>query len=101
MIKRSALTPLRESVTALPTHLPTAGRQGGASSRLARESPARTGAVRYVRGPMKEKKEEELEETKKLFKEGLDKIWRATKKATKNIVKGFKEGYSEEDKKES
>jgi hypothetical protein len=50
---------------------------------------------------MKEEKEEELEETKKLFKEGLDKIWRATKKATKNIVKGFKEGYSEEDKKES
>ena len=50
---------------------------------------------------MKEEKEEKLEEPKDLFKEGLDKIWRATKKATKNIVKGFKEGYSEEDKKES
>ena len=50
---------------------------------------------------MKEENEEELEETKKLFKDGLEKIWKATKKATKNIVKGFKEGYSEEDKKES
>jgi len=50
---------------------------------------------------MKEEKEEDLEETKELFKEGLDKIWRATKKATKNIVKGFKAGYSEEDKKKS
>jgi hypothetical protein len=36
-IAGSALTPLRESVTALPAYLPTAGRQGGASSRLARE----------------------------------------------------------------
>ena len=73
---------------------------GGASSRLARESPAKAGTVRYPRGPMKEEKEEELEETKELFKEGLYKIWRATKKATKDIVKDFKEGYSEEDKKE-
>jgi hypothetical protein len=47
-----------------------------------------------------EKEEEELERTKELFKEGLDKIWRTTKKATKDIVKGFKEGYSEEDKQE-
>jgi hypothetical protein len=38
MIVGSALTPLRESVTALPAYLPTAGRQGGASSRLAREA---------------------------------------------------------------
>ena len=38
MITGSALTPLRESVTALPAYLPTAGRQGGASSRLAREN---------------------------------------------------------------
>ena len=49
---------------------------------------------------MKEEKEEKLEEPKDLFKEGLDKIWRATKKATNDIVRGFKEGYSEEDKKE-
>jgi len=49
---------------------------------------------------MKEENEEELEETKDLFKEGLDKIWKATKQATKVIVRGFKEGYSEEDKEE-
>jgi hypothetical protein len=38
MIRGSALTPLRESVAALPAYLPTAGRQGGESSRLARET---------------------------------------------------------------
>ena len=37
LITGSALTPLRESVTALPAYLPTAGRQGEASSRLARQ----------------------------------------------------------------
>ena len=58
------------------------------------------GALAGQETPMKEEKEEELEEPKDLFKEGLDKIWRATKKATKDIVRGFKEGYSEEDKKE-
>jgi len=50
---------------------------------------------------MKEKKEEEHKETQELFKEGLDKIWKATKKATKDIVRGFREGYSEEVKKEN
>jgi hypothetical protein len=35
MIRGSALTPLRESVTALPT--PAYWQEGGASSRLARE----------------------------------------------------------------
>ena len=37
MIIGSALTPVLESVAALPAYLPTAGRQGGASSRLARD----------------------------------------------------------------
>jgi hypothetical protein len=37
IITWSALTPLRESVTALPA--PAYGQEGGASSRLARESP--------------------------------------------------------------
>jgi len=37
MITGSALTPVLESVTALPAYLSTAGRQGGASSRLVRE----------------------------------------------------------------
>jgi hypothetical protein len=37
MTRGSALTPLRESVTALLDYLPTAGRQVGAPSRLARE----------------------------------------------------------------
>jgi hypothetical protein len=37
MITGSALTPVLESVAALPAYLPTAGRQGGASSPLARD----------------------------------------------------------------
>ena len=36
-ITGSTLTPVLESVTALPAYLPTAGRQGGASTRLAGE----------------------------------------------------------------
>jgi hypothetical protein len=87
MITRSAVLPTHKA--GHPADLPVKG-----------EGSARTGAVRYPRGLMKEEKEEELEETKELFKEGLDKIWRATKKATKDIVKGFKQGYSEEDEKE-
>jgi hypothetical protein len=47
---------------------------------------------------MKEDKErgEELEEAKKLFKEGLLKIFKATKKVTGKIVEGFREGYAED-----
>ncbi len=45
---------------------------------------------------MKENKEEELEEAKKLFKEGLLKIFKATKKVTGKIVEGFREGYAED-----
>jgi len=45
---------------------------------------------------MKEDKEEELQEAKELFKEGLFKILRATKKVTEKIVEGFREGYAED-----
>jgi len=44
---------------------------------------------------MKEDKEE-LKEAKELFKEGLIKIFRATKKVTGKIVEGFREGYAED-----
>jgi len=45
---------------------------------------------------MKEEREEELEEAKKLFKEGLRKIFQATKKISKEVVEGFKEGYAKD-----
>ena len=44
---------------------------------------------------MREAKEDGLEEAKELFKEGLCKIFRATKKVTEKIVEGFREGYAE------
>ena len=43
---------------------------------------------------MKEK--EELEETKELFKEGLKKIFQATKKISKEVVESYREGYAED-----
>jgi hypothetical protein len=45
---------------------------------------------------MEEEKEGKLEEAKELFKEGLDKIFKATKKVSEKIVEGFKEGYAED-----
>jgi hypothetical protein len=45
---------------------------------------------------MKEERKEELEEAKKLFKEGLLKIFKATKKVSGKIVEGFREGYAED-----
>ena len=45
----------------------------------------------------KEEKEEELEEAHALLKEGFDKIWKATKKVSREIVEGFKEGYNKKD----
>jgi hypothetical protein len=45
---------------------------------------------------MKEEKEEDLEGAKELFKEGLIKIFKATKKITGKIVEGFREGYAED-----
>jgi hypothetical protein len=44
---------------------------------------------------MKEK-EDELEEAKDLFKEGLKKIFQATKKVSEKIVEGFREGYAKD-----
>ena len=44
----------------------------------------------------KEDKEEELQEAKELFKEGLFKILKATKKVTGKIVEGFREGYAKD-----
>jgi hypothetical protein len=41
-------------------------------------------------------KGEGFEEAKELFKEGLFKILRATKKVTEKIVEGFREGYAED-----
>ena len=45
---------------------------------------------------MKNEKEDELEEAKELFKEGLKKIFQATKIASEKVVEGFREGYAED-----
>ncbi len=45
---------------------------------------------------MDKEKEDELEEAKELFKEGLIKIFRAAKKVTEKVVEGFREGYAKE-----
>jgi len=45
---------------------------------------------------MKDDKEEELQEAKELFKEGLKKIFQATKKASEKVVEGFREGYAKD-----
>jgi hypothetical protein len=49
-----------------------------------------------LRDAMKEEKEGELEEAKELFKEGLKKIFQATKKVSKKVVEGFREGYAKD-----
>lgn len=41
-----------------------------------------------------EKSDEELEEAKELFKEGLRKILQATMKVSEKVVEGFREGYA-------
>jgi hypothetical protein len=40
--------------------------------------------------------EEDLREAKELFKEGLKKIFQATKKVSEKVVEGFREGYAED-----
>lgn len=45
---------------------------------------------------MEKEKEDELEEAKKLFKEGMKKIFEATKKVSKEVVDGFREGYAKD-----
>jgi len=49
-----------------------------------------------VIGAMKEEKEDELEEAKDLFKDGLKKIFQATKKVSEKVVEGFREGYAKD-----
>jgi len=43
-----------------------------------------------------EKSDQELEEAKALFKEGLKKIFQATKKVSEKVVEGFREGYAKD-----
>ncbi len=43
---------------------------------------------------MKNNKDDDLEEAKELFREGLKKILQATKKVTEKVVEGFREGYA-------
>lgn len=45
---------------------------------------------------MTEEEKEDLEEAQELFKEGLKKIFEATKKVSKKVVDGFREGYAED-----
>ena len=45
---------------------------------------------------MKDEKEDELKEAKDLFKEGLKKIFQATKKVSEKMVEGFREGYAKD-----
>ncbi len=44
----------------------------------------------------KEIEDEELEEAKELFKEGLKRIFQATKKVSEKVVEGFREGYAQD-----
>jgi hypothetical protein len=40
--------------------------------------------------------DDDLQEAKELFKEGLKKIFHATKKVSKKVVEGFREGYAKD-----
>lgn len=40
--------------------------------------------------------DDDLQEAKDLLKEGLKKIFQATKKASEKVVEGFREGYAED-----
>ena len=44
---------------------------------------------------MKEEKEE-LEEAKELFKDGLKKLFEATKRVSEKVIDGFREGYAKD-----
>jgi hypothetical protein len=52
--------------------------------------------VRGVGNVMKDDKENDLQEAKELFKEGLKKIFQATQKVTGKVVQGFREGYAKD-----
>jgi hypothetical protein len=49
-----------------------------------------------TQGVIKDNREDELEEAKDLFKEGLKNIFEATKKVSEKIVEGFREGYAKD-----
>jgi hypothetical protein len=40
--------------------------------------------------------DDNFQEAKELFKEGLKKIFQAMKKASEKVVEGFREGYAED-----
>jgi hypothetical protein len=44
----------------------------------------------------KKMEDDDLQEAKELFKEGLKKIFQATKKVSEKVVEGFREGYAED-----
>jgi len=52
-------------------------------------------AIRF-KGIMTEGKDEDLEEAKELFKEGVRRILQATKKVSEKVVEGFREGYAQD-----
>jgi hypothetical protein len=45
---------------------------------------------------MGKEREEELDEAKELLKEGLKKIFQATKKVSKEVVESFRQGYAKD-----
>jgi len=47
-------------------------------------------------GEYKKVEDDDLQEAKQLFKEGLRKIFQAAKKASERVVEGFREGYAED-----
>lgn len=54
-------------------------------------------ALCAMRGHVAMKEEQdELQEAKQLFKEGLRKIFQATQKVTEKVVQGFREGYAKD-----
>jgi hypothetical protein len=48
-----------------------------------------------------EKEDEEFEEAKELFMDGVKKILQATKKVSEKVVEGFREGYAKDVTKKS
>ena len=40
--------------------------------------------------------DDDFQEAKQMFKEGLKKIFQATQKASEKVVEGFREGYAED-----
>jgi hypothetical protein len=45
---------------------------------------------------MEDEKEDEFEEAKELFKDGLRKIFQATQKVSEKVFEGFREGYAKD-----